>query len=46
MPVMRAYTYYFTRDFFCVLNSELSYYKRYYRANRQCELAPPNAEIE
>ena len=46
MPVMRAYTYCFTRGFLCVLGSELSYCERCYRANRQCELIPPDAEIE
>jgi hypothetical protein len=46
MPVMRVYIYYFTRDFLYVLDSESLYCERYYRANRQCELAPSNVEIE
>jgi hypothetical protein len=46
MLVIRAYTYYFTRGFFCVLGAESLYYERYYRANRQCELASPDTEIE
>jgi hypothetical protein len=43
---MRFCAYYFTRGFLCVLGAESSYYERYYRANRQCELASLNAEIE
>jgi hypothetical protein len=44
--VMRPYAYCFTRGFFCVLEAESPYCERYYRINRQCELAPPDAEIE
>ena len=43
---MRPYAYYFTRGFLCILKAESPYYERYYRANRQYELAPPDAEIE
>jgi hypothetical protein len=44
--IMRLYAYYFTRGFFCVLGAESPYYERYYRANRQYKLVPPDAEIE
>jgi hypothetical protein len=43
---MRPYSYYTSREFLCVLNSESPHYKRYFRINRQCELAPPNTKIE
>jgi hypothetical protein len=43
---MRPYTYYSTRGFLYILGTESPYYERYYRANRQYELAPPDAEIE
>jgi hypothetical protein len=43
---MRLCAYCFTRGFLCVLRAESPYYERYYRANRQYELAPPDAEIE
>jgi hypothetical protein len=44
--VMRPCTYCSVRDFFCVLGPELFYCEQCYRANRQCELAPPDAEIK
>jgi hypothetical protein len=44
--VMRFYAYYSIRGFLCVLGAESPYCERYYRANRQCKLAPPNVEIE
>jgi hypothetical protein len=43
---MRFYAYYFSRGFLCILGAESSYCERYYRANRQYELAPPDTEIE
>jgi hypothetical protein len=44
--VMRPCTYCFIRDFLCVLGPELPYCEQCYRANCQCELALPDAEIE
>jgi hypothetical protein len=44
--VMRLCFYYFTRDFFCVFSSESPHCERCFRVNRQCELAPSDAEIE
>jgi hypothetical protein len=43
---MRPYAYYFSREFLYILKTESPYYERYYRANRQCKLAPPDTEIE
>jgi hypothetical protein len=43
---MRFCAYYFARDFLYVLRAESPHYERYYRANRQCELAPPDTEIK
>jgi hypothetical protein len=44
--VMRPYAYCSTRGFLYVLGAESPHCERYYRANRQCELVPPDAEIE
>jgi hypothetical protein len=44
--VMRPCTYCSIRGFLCVLGPELPHCEQCYRANRQCELAPPDAEIE
>lgn len=44
--VMRPCAYCSTRGFLCVLGAESPHCERCYRANRQCELAPPDAEIE
>jgi hypothetical protein len=44
--VIRPCAYCSTRGFLYILGAESPHYERYYRANRQCELAPPNAEIE
>jgi hypothetical protein len=44
--VMRPYSYCTSRRFLYVLSSESPYYKRYFRINRQCELAPADTEIE
>jgi hypothetical protein len=44
--VMRPYAYYSSRGFLYVLGAESPHCERYYRANRQCELAPPDTEIE
>jgi hypothetical protein len=43
---MRSCVYYFTRGFLCVLRTESPYYERYYRANWQYKLVPPDTEIE
>jgi hypothetical protein len=43
---MRVCTYCSTRGFFYVLGAESPYCERCYRANRQCELTPSDAEIE
>jgi hypothetical protein len=43
---MRPCAYYFTRGFFYILGAESPHYERYYRANRQYELASPDTEIE
>ena len=44
--VIRPCSYCFTRGFLCVLSSEFPHCERCFRINRQCELAPFDAEIE
>jgi hypothetical protein len=44
--IMRPCSYYFIRGFFYIFSSEFPHYKRCFRVNRQCELIPPDAEIE
>jgi hypothetical protein len=44
--VIRPCAYYSTRGFLYILRAESPHCERYYRANRQCELAPPDTEIE
>jgi hypothetical protein len=43
---MRSCSYCFTRDFFYVFSSKSPHYKRCFRVNRQCKLAPSDTEIE
>jgi hypothetical protein len=44
--MMRPCSYCSTRDFLCILSSESPHCERCFRVNRQCKLAPPDAEIE
>jgi hypothetical protein len=43
---MRPCFYYSIRGYLYVFSFKSAHYKRYFRVNRQCELAPSDAEIE
>jgi tRNA(Ile)-lysidine synthase TilS/MesJ len=43
---MRAYSFYRTYNFFCVITPESPYCERYFRSHLKCELAPSDAKAE